>query len=129
MCALLDISLKLYRLGLLILITNLLVSVVEARSPIDGETQPNIAGYGVGIFSCLERDRNNRSSYVCMSGTSMATPYVAGIAALCASADTKLQGEVLRQHLLNTALPSKHRRIGSEQDLRDSPKMGKEIQR
>jgi hypothetical protein len=74
-------------------------------SPIGGETQPNIAGYGVDIFSCLERDRNNRSSYVCMSGTSMATPYVAGIAALCASADAKLQGEVLRQHLLNTALP------------------------
>jgi subtilisin family serine protease len=74
-------------------------------SPIDDGTQPNIAGYGVDIFSCLERDRNNRSSYVCMSGTSMATPYVAGIAALCASADTKLQGKDLRQHLLNTALP------------------------
>lgn len=74
-------------------------------SPIDGITQPNIAGYGVGVFSCLERDRNNRSSYVCMSGTSMATPYVTGIAALCASADPNLQGEVLQQHLLNTALP------------------------
>jgi hypothetical protein len=84
-------------------------------SPIGGETQPNIAGYGVGIFSCLERDRNNRSSYVCMSGTSMATPYVAGIAALCASADAKLQGEVLRQHLLNTALPIQARkdRVGA----------------
>ena len=74
-------------------------------SPIDGITQPDIAGYGVGVFSCLERDRNNRSSYVCMSGTSMATPYVTGIAALCASADPNLQGEVLRQHLLNTVLP------------------------
>ena len=40
-----------------------------------------------------------------MSGTSMATPYVAGIAALCASADANLQGKALRQHLLNTALP------------------------
>jgi hypothetical protein len=84
-------------------------------SPIGGETQPNIAGYGVGIFSCLERDTNNRSAYTYMSGTSMATPYVAGIAALCASADTKLQGEVLRQHLLNTALPIQARkdRVGA----------------
>ena len=40
-----------------------------------------------------------------MSGTSMATPYVAGIAALCASADMTLQGEALRQHLLKTVLP------------------------
>ncbi len=35
----------------------------------------------------------------------MATPYVTGIAALCASADATLQGETLRQHLLKTALP------------------------
>ena len=75
------------------------------QSPTDGKKQPNIVGYGVDIFSSLERDRNNRSSYICMSGTSMATPYVAGIAALCASGDANLQGEALRQHLLNTALP------------------------
>ena len=74
-------------------------------SPIDGEVQPNIAGYGVDIFSSLGRDINNRSLYKYMSGTSMATPYVAGIAALYASVDAKFQGKRLRQHLLNTALP------------------------
>lgn len=74
-------------------------------STIDGKTQPDIAGYGVNIFSSLERDGNNRSLYRYMSGTSMATPYVAGIAALYASADTKLRGEALWQHLLNTTLP------------------------
>ena len=84
-------------------------------SPIGGETQPNIVGYGVEVFSCLERNTNNISAYTCMSGTSMATPYVAGIAALCASADTKLQGEVLRQHLLNTAFPlqAEKNRVGA----------------
>ena len=74
-------------------------------SPTGEGIQPDIAGYGVNIFSSLERDKNNRSLYKHMSGTSMATPYVAGIAALYASADAKLYGEALRRHLLNTALP------------------------
>ena len=74
-------------------------------SPTSGTTQPDLVGYGVDIFSSLERDRNNRSLYKHVSGTSMATPYVAGIAALYASADAKFYGEALRQHLLNTALP------------------------
>ncbi len=74
-------------------------------SPTGGEVQPDIAGYGVDIFSSLERDVNNRSLYKHMSGTSMATPYVAGIAALYASMDAKLQGRELREHLLSTALP------------------------
>ena len=74
-------------------------------SPISGEPQPDIAGYGVNIFSSVGRDRTNNSLYAEMSGTSMAAPYVAGIAALYASANTNCPGDVLRQHLLNTALP------------------------
>ena len=74
-------------------------------SPVGVDIQPDIVGYGVNIFSSLERDKNNRSLYKYMSGTSMAAPYVAGIAALYASADAKLQGKVLRRHLIDTALP------------------------
>ena len=74
-------------------------------SPINGEPQPDIAGYGVNIFSSVGRDRNGRSLYSEISGTSMAAPYVTGIAALYASADTCFRGGILRQHLLNTALP------------------------
>lgn len=74
-------------------------------SPLDGETQPDLVGYGVGILSSLERDQNNQSFYARMDGTSMATPYVTGIAALHASMDVTLNGNVLRHHLINTALP------------------------
>ena len=32
-------------------------------STIDGKAQPDIVGYGVNIFSSLERDENNKSLY------------------------------------------------------------------
>ena len=56
-----------------------------------------------------------QSTYAVASGTSMAAPYVAGIAALTASADKTLQGEALRQQLLANALPidAPHDRVGA----------------
>lgn len=74
-------------------------------SPLTGEPEPKIAGYGVNIVSSLERDIERRSLYARMSGTSMATPYVAGIAALLASANPGLQGHALRQRLIEQAMP------------------------
>jgi len=71
----------------------------------DGRHKPDIVGFGVNILSSLERDLQRRSLYARMSGTSMAAPYVAGIAALIASANPGLQGAALRQRLLETALP------------------------
>ena len=44
--------------------------------------KPDVFGYGVDVFSSLERDYSGNSHYADMSGTSMATPYVSGIAAL-----------------------------------------------
>jgi subtilisin family serine protease len=71
----------------------------------DGRHKPDIVGFGVNIMSSLERDLQRRSLYARMSGTSMAAPYVAGIAALIASANPGLQGAALRQRLLETTLP------------------------
>ena len=73
-------------------------------SPINGELEPNIVGYGVSVLSSLERDVERRSIYANLDGTSMATPYVAGIAALLASRDPSLQGMDLRQKLIDDAL-------------------------
>lgn len=77
--------------------------------------KPDIAGFGVDVMSSLERTIERRSLYTRMSGTSMATPYVAGIAALTAQANPGLQGETLRQRLLETAwtLAAPSERVGA----------------
>lgn len=74
-------------------------------SPESKIMQPDIMGYGVDVYSALDRDAKNRHWYGTKSGTSMATPYVTGIAALYASADPTLQGTLLRDKLVNTVLP------------------------
>lgn len=74
-------------------------------SPITGEIEPNLVGYGVDVLSSLERTIYNRSLYRKMSGTSMAAPYVSGIAALYAAQNPKLQGRDLWQRLVKSALP------------------------
>lgn len=73
-------------------------------SPLSGEPEPNIVGYGVRVLAALERNIHRRSLYAEKSGTSMAAPYVTGIAALIASANGRLQGERLRRYLLDHAL-------------------------
>jgi len=74
-------------------------------SPISGKSKPDIAGIGSDVVSAFERTMANRSRYVRMSGTSMASPYVAGIAALYASVKPDLQGVDLRKRLVSSALP------------------------
>ncbi|MEM8858797.1 MAG: S8 family serine peptidase [Chloroflexota bacterium] len=70
-----------------------------------GKLEPNVVGYGVSVFSAVERSIKNRSIYGKKSGTSMATPYVSGIAALAASHNQNLTGQRLRKHIIDNALP------------------------
>jgi subtilisin family serine protease len=66
--------------------------------------KPDLVGYGVDVLSAIERDYDGQSLYQELSGTSMAAPYVTGIAALYRSDDDSLSVADLRQRLLDSAL-------------------------
>jgi subtilisin family serine protease len=70
----------------------------------EAEVNPDLVGFGVGVVSSLDRDIDGKSRYGAKAGTSMAAPYVTGVAALVAAA-TGLKGNALRERLLASALP------------------------
>ncbi len=63
--------------------------------------QVDIAAPGVDVLSSWPRPEN----YNTISGTSMATPFVAGVAALFAESDPAARGSVLRDRIVQNARP------------------------
>ncbi|KAB7790245.1 S8 family peptidase [Bifidobacterium leontopitheci] len=66
----------------------------------DGTVKPDIAAPGVGIISVGSGTGNKAAS---MSGTSMATPLTAGVAALVASKHPDWSGTRIKQQMMSTA--------------------------
>lgn len=73
-----------------------------------GSARRDIYGLGVDIDSAFERDREGRSSYRPLNGTSMAAPYVAGVAALLRATNPAARASEVRDHLLETAVKGEH---------------------
>ncbi|MDM5188860.1 S8 family serine peptidase [Bacillus sp. DX4.1] len=86
----------------------------SSRGPsrVNSDVKPEVTAPGVAVFSTVASDVINRDkednyqyAYQRMSGTSMASPHVAGIAALLLQANPKLQPEDVKTILMNTADP------------------------
>ncbi len=73
----------------------------SSRGPTtDGRVKPDLAAPGDGISAAA---RGTTSGYLSLSGTSMAAPHVAGVAALVKAANPSLTATEIRQILLDTA--------------------------
>jgi subtilisin family serine protease len=71
---------------------------------VDAGLKPEITAPGVNIIAARSQDSSSGSGYyTTMSGTSMATPHVAGAAALLASVHPDWTGEQLKEALVSSA--------------------------
>lgn len=76
----------------------------------DGAIKPDITAPGVGIVAALHSDgtigKPVDGRYTALDGTSMATPHIAGAAALLAQAHPKYGGSELKSALTSSARPN-----------------------
>ncbi len=68
-----------------------------------GALKPELAGPGEDVTAARSADSAGEGSYVAMSGTSMATPHVAGAAALLKQQHPEYTADQLRAALMSTA--------------------------
>jgi len=80
------------------------VASFSASGVVGKRSVPDAMGYGVNIYSSTERRCNNQAFYERMSGTSMAAPYVAGIAALYRCRQPDLTAQEVRDLILGNAV-------------------------
>lgn len=72
----------------------------------DSAVKPEITAPGVDVLAARSQFSAGEGAYTTMSGTSMATPHVAGVAALLAAAHPDWTGAELKDALASTAKPT-----------------------
>ncbi len=73
-------------------------------TPPGESVRPDLMGFGVDVSSSLDRDYSGVSRYERASGTSMATPYVSGIASLYRCLHPSMPVGAVRAELVRKAL-------------------------
>ncbi|MFF8449519.1 S8 family serine peptidase [Streptomyces leeuwenhoekii] len=71
----------------------------------DNALKPDLSAPGVGILAARSGLSEGSGDYTAMSGTSMATPHVAGVAALLAERHPDWTGAQLKDALMSTSKP------------------------
>ncbi|WP_432043575.1 S8 family peptidase [Streptomyces cadmiisoli] len=80
----------------------------SSRGPLWGNSvvKPEITAPGVDVLAALSRHAGGAGDYMKMSGNSMATPHVAGAAALLAAEHPDWTGQQLKDALVSTSKPT-----------------------
>lgn len=86
------------------------MSYFTSQGPLSrsGAMKPNVMGPGGDITAARSGDSGGEGSYVAMSGTSMATPHVAGAAAILLGANPDMTNEQLKAALASTAVEGEY---------------------
>ncbi|MFE6283647.1 S8 family serine peptidase [Streptomyces sp. NPDC057877] len=71
----------------------------------DNALKPDLSAPGVNILAARSRLTDGEGDYTSMSGTSMATPHIAGVAALLAERHPDWTGAQLKDALMSTSEP------------------------
>ncbi|WP_374311916.1 S8 family serine peptidase [Microbacterium sp.] len=81
------------------------LSYFTSQGPLSrsGALKPDVTGPGADVTAARSADSGGEGAYVAMSGTSMATPHVAGAAALLLDANPDLTTDQLKAALASTA--------------------------
>lgn len=73
---------------------------------LDGGVKPEITAPGVDVLAARSQLVRGSGMYTTMSGTSMATPHVAGTAALVAAAHPDWTAQQIKEAIVSTAVPT-----------------------